>query len=98
LFAVIVALFLAGGTLQAAGDPARGQDLTEDCANCHGSDGKGDGEIPQIAGLDEAYIVEQLRAFASGERVDEQELMGMYAEDLSEQNMADLAAYYSNLQ
>jgi cytochrome c553 len=27
--------------------------------------------------------------------VDEGEMMGMYAEDLSEQDMADLAAYYA---
>jgi cytochrome c553 len=29
--------------------------------------------------------------------VDEGEMMGMFAEDLSEQDMADLAAYYATL-
>jgi cytochrome c553 len=29
--------------------------------------------------------------------VDEEEMMTMYAEDLSEQDMADLAAYYKSL-
>jgi len=94
-FAILFGLMLAAGAVQAGGDAANGEALAEDCAGCHGDDGKGDGDIPALAGLDEAYHVEQLKAFKSGERVDESEMMGMYAEDLSEQDMADLAAYYA---
>jgi cytochrome c553 len=97
LIAALVILLLAVGTVQAGGDAANGQALSEDCAGCHGDDGKGDEDNPPLAGLGEAYQVEQLKAFASGERVDEDEMMGMYAEDLSEQDMADLAAYYATL-
>ena len=57
----------------------------------------GDDEIPQLAGLAEAYIVEQLTAFKSGERIGKDEIMPMYAEDLSDQDMIDLAAYFSSL-
>ena len=95
MFAILFGLMLAAGAVQAGGDAANGEALAEDCAGCHGDDGKGDGDIPALAGLDEAYHVEQLKAFKSGERVDEGEMMGMYAEDLSEQDMADLAAYYA---
>ena len=97
LFATIFVLMLAAGTVQAGGDAARGQELSEDCAGCHGDDGRGDEDSPALAGLDEAYHVEQLNAFKSGERVDEDEMMPMYAEDLSDQDMADLAAYYATL-
>jgi len=97
LFATIFVLMLAAGTVQADGDAARGQELSEDCAGCHGDDGMGDEDSPALAGLDEAYHVEQLNAFKSGERVDEEEMMPMYAEDLSDQDMADLAAYYATL-
>ena len=97
LIATLFILLLAAGTVQAGGDAANGQALSEDCTDCHGADGKGDEDYPPLAGLDEAYQVEQLKAFASGERVDEDEMMGMYAEDLSDQDMADLAAYYATL-
>jgi len=95
MFAILFGLMLAAGAVQAGGDAAKGQELAADCADCHGDDGKGDEDNPALAGLDEAFHVEQLKAFKSGERVDEGEMMGMYAEDLSEQDMADLAAYYA---
>jgi cytochrome c553 len=97
LITAIFIMMLAAGAVQAGGDVANGQALSADCVDCHGADGKGDEDSPALAGLDEAYHMEQLKAFASGERVDEDEMMGMYAEDLSEQDMADLAAYYATL-
>jgi cytochrome c553 len=98
IIAALFALLMAAGAVQAGGDTARGQELAADCADCQGEDGKGDEDNPALAGLDEAYQVEQLKAFKSGERVDEDEMMGMYAEDLSDQDMADLAAYYATLE
>lgn len=102
VLAVTFVLMLMAGAVQAGGDPvadvpAAGAALAADCADCHGEDGKGDADIPALVGLDEIYLIEQLRAFKSGERVDENELMPMYAEDLSEQDIADLAAYYISL-
>jgi len=98
IVATLFVLMLAAGAVQAGGDVARGQELSADCADCHGEDGKGDDETPAIAGLDKAYHAEQLQAFKSGERTDEDEMMLMYTEDLSEQDMADLAAYYATLE
>jgi cytochrome c553 len=97
LFALIFALVMAAGSLQAGGDVARGQELSVDCADCHGDDGAGDDETPALAGLDEAEHVAALKAYASGERVDESEMMGDIASELSEQDMADLAAYYATM-
>jgi cytochrome c553 len=97
IFAAMFVLLLAAGNAQAGGDPARGKELTGDCADCHGEDGMGNAEFPQLAGLEEAYFVEQLTAFRSGERIDENEFMPMYSEDLSDQDITDLAAYYSSL-
>jgi len=98
VIAILFALLMAAGAVQAGGDTARGQELSVDCADCHGADGKGDAESPALAGLDEAYHVEQLQAFKSGARVDEDEMMLMYTEELSDQDMADLAAYYATLE
>jgi cytochrome c553 len=96
-FAVLVVLMLAAGSVQAGGDAARGQELSVDCADCHGDDGMGDDEFPKLAGLAEADHIAALKAYASGERVDESEMMGDIANELSEQDMADLAAYYASM-
>ena len=97
IFALILMFSLAAGSIQAGGDAARGQELSADCVDCHGDDGMGDDETPALAGLDEAEHVAALKAYASGERVDESEMMGDVASELSEQDMADLAAYYATL-
>ena len=94
----LLMLMLTTGGMQAGGNPAKGQELALDCFDCHGEDGRGDDLIPWIAGLEEAYIVEQLMAFKSGDRIDENGIMPMYAEDLSEQEMADIAAYFASLE
>lgn len=95
IFALLFVLMLAAGTAQAGGDAARGAELAVDCADCHGEDGMGDEDNPKLAGMDEAEQIAALKAFASGERVDELEMMGDIASGLSEQDMADLAAYFA---
>ena len=97
MIALLLTAFAVAAPVQAGGDAARGAELAVDCADCHGADGMGDEDNPKLAGLDEAYQIEQLKAFKSGERVDEEEMMSMYAKDLSDQDMADLAAYYASL-
>jgi len=97
IFAAVFILMLLTGVVQAGGDPAAGATLAEDCAGCHGEDGKGDEDYPPLVGLPDAYLIAQIKAFKSGERVDEDEMMPMFVEDLSEQEMADLAAYYASL-
>lgn len=98
---LIVSLFilaLAAESAVAGGDAARGEALAPDCAMCHGDDGMGDGgDSPAIAGMDEEAHVAALKAYASGEREDPSGMMADYAASLSEQDMADLAAYYATL-
>jgi len=98
IFAATLVLMFAVSVVQAGGDSARGKELAQECGMCHGEDGKGNDEVPAITGLDEAYFIEQLMAFKSGGRTDEMEMMLMYTEDLSEQDMSDLAAYLSTLE
>lgn len=99
LIALMFILMLAAGGVQAGGDVARGEELAVDCADCHADDGMGDPDenIPAIAGMDAADQLKELMAFKSGEREDEEEDMIDSVEDLSEQDMADLAAYFSTL-
>lgn len=97
IIAMMFILMLAVGGVQAGGDAARGQELAVDCADCHGDDGLGDEDIPAIAGMDAAEQLKELMDFKSGAREDEEEDMVDSVEDLSEQDMADLAAYYATL-
>jgi cytochrome c553 len=97
LFAAMFAMALVAGAAQAGGDVAKGKELSANCTDCHGEDGKGIDDAPAIAGLDEAKHVEMLKGYKSGEIEDEAGVMAMFTEELSDQDMADLAAYYATL-
>ena len=92
----ILMIPLVAGNAQAKGDIERGADLTSDCIECHGMDGKGNFETPPIAGLKESYILERLKGFKSGKIKSTDGIMHLYAEDLSDQDLQDLAAYWSS--
>jgi len=81
----------------AHGDVARGKILSYICVDCHGSDGMGDEDIPAITGKNAEDILKALEDFKSGARVDEGEDMSEIAPDLSDQDIADLVAYYTTL-
>ena len=98
IFALMFVLMLAAGGVQAGGDAAKGAELAAaDCADCHGDDSLGDEDVPAIGGIDEAAMLKELMAFKSGERVDEMEDMVETVEEFNEQDLADLAAYFSTL-
>src|SRR5690554_725221 len=42
--------------------------LASTCAACHGTNGHSVGEMPALAGLEQAYFIQQMQDFASGER------------------------------
>jgi cytochrome c553 len=97
IIALILILMFAAGGVQAGGDAANGQSLAADCADCHGDDGLGDEDIPAIAGMDAAKHAKALADFKSGARPDEDEMMVDSVAELSDQDMADLAAYFATL-
>lgn len=85
---------LVGVQAQAAGDLEIGRDKAKQCAVCHGIDGIGKRpDVPNIGGESDFYLAKQLKAFRSGERRHEQ--MSIIAEALSDQDIADVAAWYS---
>lgn len=88
-------LLLAGaGHAEIAGDRDRGRTLAGQCRICHGLDGFAQIPIaPHIGGEPDVYIRKQLTAFRDGTR--ENEMMSIVARSLSDQDIADLAAWYS---
>jgi len=86
-------VFLAGAA--PAQDVAAGHQVAGLCRVCHGMQGVAQVPIaPHIAGEPIAYITRQLAAFRSGARV--HEMMSVVAKGLSDQQIADVAAWYSS--
>jgi cytochrome c553 len=90
----LVALLGCGSAAQAAGSAEAGQAKSATCMACHGVDGNSPNpEWPNLAGQHPGYIATQLKLFRSGER--KNDLMSPMAMILSDEDIADLAAYFS---
>jgi len=98
---LVLALTLAAAFLpsaQAAGDAAKGAKQAAMCIGCHGIPGYQASfpevhKVPMISGQNANYIVAALQAYAKGER--KHPTMKGIAASLSEQDMADLGAFYA---
>lgn len=96
--ATVLAIPLAAAQSPAVGDAAKGRDKTQMCQGCHGIDGWRTAypevyRVPKIGSQHEAYLVKALQEYKSGERAHPS--MRAIAASLSDQDMADLAAYYA---
>jgi cytochrome c553 len=91
--APLLTLSLLPTTAQ-AGDAAAGEAKAGACLACHGVNGNSSNpEWPSLAGQNAAYTAEQLRLFRDGKRVNV--LMSAMAMGLSDEDIADIAAYYA---
>lgn len=101
LFAVALAASAATSVVHAqgsastlVGDAAAGKGKIEVCAACHGADGNSPApNFPKLAGQSARYALKQLHDIKSGVRP-VPEMTGML-DGLSEQDLADIAAYYA---
>lgn len=83
-----------------AGDPKRGFELSGPCASCHEGDGRSAGYrlYPRIAGQHRSYLLNALTEFRRRERHQAYAFqMWDPTSPLSDQDIRDLAAYYSGL-
>ena len=84
-----------GGSVQAA-DIEAGKLKSATCAGCHGTAGISSNPMwPNLAGQQPGYLVKQLQAFRDGTRSDP--MMAPMASPLTDEDIANLAAYYTNL-
>ena len=76
----------------------QGQATGQSCVDCHGAEGNApiDGTYPKLAGQYYDYIAHALQAYRDGDR--EHALMSSQAKDLTDQQIADLAAYFGSRQ
>ncbi len=93
LLAAVAALTLTG-TVMADGNADAGATKAVVCSACHGQNGHStNGEWPSLAGQHASYIVEQLKAFKSGQRANP--VMAPMVAALGPDDMEDIAAYYA---
>jgi cytochrome c553 len=96
---VAVALCAAPAIAQTpAGDPAKGREKTQMCQGCHGIEGWRTAfpevyHVPRIAGQNAAYLASALHEYKNGNR--SHPSMKAIASSLSDQDIANLAAYYA---
>jgi cytochrome c553 len=99
VIAVLAAAFigLMPNLLLAQGDAAAGQAKSALCGSCHGVDGNSPLAMnPKLAGQNARYMVKQLQDFKSGARAGA--IMASMVLSLSDQDMEDIAAWYSSQQ
>lgn len=90
-----VALLVISSASFAAGDVERGREKSQVCQACHGPDGNGvgDPQYPTIAGQYTDYLTHAMTAYKTGERSNV--VMQGFMQTLDEQDIEDLAAFYS---
>jgi cytochrome c553 len=96
--ALLVSTAFAGSAFaQTPGNPDHGRDLANTCLGCHGVAGYRNAypnyAVPKLEGQHPEYIVLALQAYRSGER--SHLTMHSQASSLSDQDMTDIAAYFS---
>lgn len=86
--------FSAQADVFVKGDAEAGKTKAASCGACHGADGNSMIPAnPKLAGQNASYLVAQLEYFKSGER--ENAIMKGMTAGLSDQDMADIAVFYS---
>lgn len=89
----------ASATAYAAGSASAGKQKSSMCAGCHGIEMYRTAfpdvySVPKLGGQHPAYIVKALTEYKAGNRTHPS--MRAVAASLTEQDMADLAAYYGS--
>ena len=83
----------------AAGDPEAGKIKSYTCTGCHGIPGYKNVyptyHVPKIGGQNVAYLEAALKGYRDGER--DHKTMVLQAESLSDEDIADIAAYFASL-
>ncbi|RMG36988.1 MAG: cytochrome c [Gammaproteobacteria bacterium] len=95
----IACLLLMASGVSAAGDPKAGRAKSESCLGCHGIPDYNNVyptyHVPRLAGQHADYIVAALKEYRNGNR--HHPTMTPQAQSLSDQDMADIAAFWESL-
>jgi cytochrome c553 len=95
LTAVIVVSLGSVATAQGARNVEAGKAKAAPCVGCHGANGQGVPPNPALKGKTEGEFVEAMKDYKSGKR--NNAVMKAFSAPLSDQDIANLAAYYASL-
>ena len=76
-----------------AQDPAYARSLAATCTNCHGTDGRSDGSLPSLAGVEKSYMVQQMQDFKNGKRL--ATVMHQLAKGYTDAQIELIAGYFA---
>ena len=80
----------------ASADTVAGKAKAQPCSVCHGTTGISTlPDAPNLAGQPAIYLSNQLHAYRNGDR--RHEVMSLVAKGLSDDEIADLAAWFSSI-
>jgi cytochrome c553 len=96
---ILITSLLSVSSVLNAADIKAGKKKAVLCATCHGTDGIATQPIyPNLAGQNEAYLASALTAYRNKERTGGlASIMQIQAANLTDDDIANLAAYFSNL-
>jgi len=95
----VLAATLASGAafalsaLAQGADPSLARNLAAACANCHGTNGMSVQGMPNLAGQERAYLVQQMQDFRTGKRP--ATIMHQLAKGYTDEQIEALAAYFA---
>lgn len=92
LLALLAAIPIAAS---AAGNASNGAAKSMFCTFCHGTDGNLTYVSPRLAGQHPANLTQTLKAYKTGQRITHP-MMNIVSQGLTEQDIADLAAFYAS--
>ncbi|MDT8437800.1 MAG: cytochrome c [Wenzhouxiangellaceae bacterium] len=95
---ILAALAVATGAEAQSGDFRRGLEKSQVCQSCHGPTGNESlmPSYPKLAGQHVDYLEFALKSYRDGSR--QNAVMAGFAANLSDQDIADLAAWYARQQ
>ena len=94
LVSTVVLAAESAATNAYVGNADQGKGKSATCAACHGADGNSPAaDYPKLAGQHTTYLESSLKAYRDGSRANA--IMAGMAAPLSDEDIADLAAYFS---
>ena len=90
---IIAMLALLAAVPAVAADANSGRNWAATCTGCHGTNGRSEGAIPGLAGLQKAYIVNAMHEFKAGTR--EATVMHQHAKGYSDEQIERIAEFFA---
>ncbi|HEX7812819.1 MAG TPA: c-type cytochrome [Burkholderiales bacterium] len=90
----VLLVLLAGMAVPiSAAEDANGRSWAATCTGCHGPNGHSEGGMPNLAGLQKAYIVNAMREFKAGTR--QATVMHQHAKGYTDEQVERIAEFFA---